>query len=285
MAKWVFARLGMNVQPMTLAAGRSFVAFPVLFVYCGLTRKRSLVLKRKDWVFVGVFGVVALAMLHFSYFKAIQETNVATAVLLQYVAPVLVLVISVLFLRERLTWALPVSVMLSVIGCALTVGAIGGSGLVVSAAGIIWGLVSACFMTVYIVMGKSAAGRIPAFTLATYGLGVAAAFWLVLLGLRGGLGEVWALVQSPRGALAILSISLVSTVVPFALFLRALAVVDATKASVTATLEPALAALGAYLFLGEHLTLLQIAGGLMVLAAIFVIHVPVFRREPLPPAA
>jgi drug/metabolite transporter (DMT)-like permease len=285
MAKWVFERLGIRVQPMTLAAVRSFVAFPLLLAYCALTRRKVLALKARDVPFVALFGVFALAMLHFTYFKAIQETNVATAVLLQYVAPVMVLVISVAFLRERLTWALPLAVALSVVGCALTVGAVGGEGLVVSSAGIWWGLTSACFMTVYIIMGKLAAGRIASWTLATYGLGAAAVFWLVLLGIRGGLSDVWALLQDPKGAMAVLAIAVVSTVVPFALFLRALTVVDATKASVTATLEPAVAALGAFLLLGENLTLLQILGGVLVLVAIFVIHAPVFRREPLPPAA
>jgi drug/metabolite transporter (DMT)-like permease len=77
----------------------------------------------------------------------------------------------------------------------------------------------------------------------------------------------------------------ISTVVPFALFLTALTLVDATKASVTATLEPVVAGLGAYLLLGESLTGLQILGGALVVTAILVIQVPVFRREPLPPAA
>jgi drug/metabolite transporter (DMT)-like permease len=285
MAKWVFVRLGISVQPMTLAAARSFVAFPVLFAYCALTRRRVLRLRRRDVPFVVGFGIFALALLHFSYFKAIQETDVATAILLQYLAPVMVLVISVLFLRERLTWALPAAVLLAVTGCALTVGAIGGKGLTVSTAGLFWGLVSAVFMTVYIVMGKLASGRIGPWTLSTYGLATAAVFWLVLLGARGSLGDVGSLLGNPQGFLAVLSISVISTVVQFALFLTALTVVDATKASVTATLEPVVAGLGAYLLLGESLTGLQILGGALVVTDILVIQAPVFRREPLPPAA
>lgn len=284
MAKWVFERLGLDVQPVTLAAARSFAAFPVLFLYCALTRRRVLILRARDVAFVAVFGVAGLALLHYTYFKAIQETNVATAVLLQYVSPVMVLIVSVLFLKERFTWALPLSVVLSIVGCALTVGAIGGNGLVVSPGGVFWGLVSACFMTVYIIMGKLAAGRVAPFALATYGLGVAAVFWLGYLGVRGGFSAVGVLLGDPRGALAVLAIALLSTVVPFAVFLRALTVVDATKASVTATLEPAVAALGAFLLLGESLTPLQVIGGVLVLAAILTIHAPVFRREPLPPA-
>jgi drug/metabolite transporter (DMT)-like permease len=234
---------------------------------------------------VAVFGVLGLALMHFTYFKAIQETNVATALLLQYTAPVLVLIVSVLFLRERLTWALPLAVVLAMLGCALTVGAVGGAGLVVSTAGIVWGLASAGFMTVYIIMGKLAAGKIASWTLATYGLGVAAAFWLVFLAARGGFGDVGILIGSPKGLIAVLAIAVVSTVVPFAVFLQALTLVDATKASVTAMLEPAVAAIGAYLLLGESLTFVQILGGALLLTAILVIHVPVFKREPLPPAA
>ena len=285
MAKWVFERLGLSVQPLTLAAVRSFVAFPLLFGYCALTRRSVLRLAPRDIPFVASFGVFALALMHFTYFKAIQETNVATALLLQYTAPVLVLIVSVLFLRERLTWALPLSVVLALLGCALTVGVMGGAGLMVSGAGIAWGLASAGFMTVYIIMGKLAVGRIASWTLATYGLGAAALFWAVFLTVRGGFSDVGVLLGSLKGCLAVLAIAVVSTVVPFALFLQALTVVDATKASVTAMLEPAVAALGAYLLLGENLTALQILGGALLLTAILVIHVPVFQREPLPPAA
>jgi hypothetical protein len=65
-------------------------------------------------VLLGI-GIAGLAGVHFTYFKAISLTNVATAILLEYLAPVIVLLVSVIFLHHRFTWALPIGVGLSVI--------------------------------------------------------------------------------------------------------------------------------------------------------------------------
>ena len=198
-----------------------------------------------------------LALVHFTYFKTISLTSVATAILLEYLAPVLILLFSVAFLGERLTWALPAAVAMSVMGCALMVGAIGGTGLVVSPAGISWGLASAVFFAVYTVMGKYATRRWPPWTLLCYGLGAAAVFWLVLL----GPGAVLGVLAEPRRFGAVLFIAVVSTMAPFGAYLTALHHIDATKASITATLEPGIAAIAAFLLLGEALAPLQLLGG------------------------
>lgn len=281
-ATWPIPPLGLDIAPVELAAARATVGFLMLVTYVGFTRRGALRLARpaRDLLFLGAFGVFGLALVHFTYFQAIALTNVATAILLEYLAPVLVLVVSVAALGERFTWSLPVAVGLSVLGCAMVVGAVGGSGLEVSAGGLFWGLASALFFAIYTLTGKYAADRYSAWTLLTYGLGAAMLFWLAYL---GGPGTVLRVVSDPRGAVAVLFIAVVSTVVPFGVFLKALEFIDATKASVTATLEPFIAGLAAWWLLRETLTGLQLAGGLIVVAAILVAQRPMRARPDIPP--
>ncbi len=269
-ADWPIPPLGITIEPTVLSGGRALAAFVVLLVFLLLRERGALACKAKDLPFFAAFGVAGLAMVHYTYFKTISLTDVATAILLEYLAPIIVLVVGVLFLRHKFSWALPAGVALSVTGCALVVGAIGGDGLSVSPEGIAWGLASAVFFAGYSLMGSWASGRYRPYTLLVYGLGFASVFWLVVV----GPARVIALFTSPQSAAAVLFVAVVSTVIPFTAFLAALHHIAPTNATVTSTIEPFIAGLGAFLLFGEALTVTQILGGLLVVAAIIVVQLP-----------
>lgn len=264
-AEWPFPPLGIAVDPVLLSGARALVAFALSLSYLLLRRRSLLRVEVRQLPFLAAFGVFGLALVHFTYFKTISLAGVATAILLEYLAPVFVLVVSVLFLKERVTWALPAVVALSVTGCALMVGAVGGEGLVVSREAVAWGLSSAVFFAGYALMGRYAAGRYSPWTLLTYGLGAATVFWLVVL---GGPSPIASLLADARAAGAVALLALVSTVIPFAAFLKALHLVEATRASVTSTVEPVIAGVTAWFIFGEHLSLLQLAGAVLVIGAV-----------------
>lgn len=274
---WNVPAVGATVDPMALAASRAVVAFVVLLGYLAMRRRSELRIRARDLPFLSVFGIAGLAMMHFAYFKAISLTGVATAILLEYLAPVITLVFAVLFLGERPGWTLPAGIALSVSGCALVVGALGGAGLRVSGAGLAWGLAAAGFFALYSLLGRHAAGRFTPWTLLVYGLGAASVFWLCYLGPARTLAPL----ADPVAAAAVVFIAVVGTIVPFGAFLKALEHIDATKATVTATAEPVIAGIGAFALFGEVLAPTQLLGGVLVLAAIATV-----RRggeTPLPP--
>lgn len=274
-ASWPVAPVGIVVDPATLAGARALCAFALLLVALAIGRRRDLKVARADLWFLGVFGV-GLAMVHFTYFKTISLTNVATAILLEYLAPIFVLFVSVVFMKHRLTWSLPVGVALSVAGSALVVGAIGGTGMVVSPAGIAWGLASAGFFAAYSLMGTMAASRFSPYTTLVWGLGFASLFWLTVL----SPGRVFAAFADPKIAAAIVFVAVMSTIIPFAAFLTALRYIAPTNATVTSTVEPVIAGVGAFFLFNESFTMVQILGGLLVVAAIAVVQLP--QRSPAP---
>lgn len=291
-AKWMFTArtdvpevwrvhpLGISVDPSVLSGGRALAAFVLLLSYLALTQPSALKVKAKDVWFLAAFGVIGMAGVHFTYFKTISLTNVATAILLEYLAPVIVLMVSVLFMGQRLTWTLPAGVLLSVLGCALVVGAAGGGGLQVSRAGIAWGLASALFFATYSLMGTFAAGRFKPWTLLVWGLAFAALFWLVVL----GPAKVIGVFATPATALAVIYVAVMSTIVPFGAFLVALHHIQPTQATVTATLEPVLAGLAAFALFGESLTVTQLLGATLVIVAIIVVQSHGGPEPALPPA-
>ncbi|MDO8964987.1 MAG: DMT family transporter [Coriobacteriia bacterium] len=271
-AAWIIPPLGISVEPPALSGARALAAFVLLAVYLATFRRKDLAVSVRDLPFLAVFGVAGLALVHFTYFKTISITgNPATAILLEYMAPVLVLLVSVLFLGQRFRWSLPIGVALSVAGCALVVGVFGGAGPAIPLEGVLWGLLSAVFFAGYSLIGSVAAKRFTPYTLLVWGLLFAALFWLLVL----GPAPVLALFAEPKTALAVLFIAVVSTIVPFGAFLTALHHIPPTNATVTSTIEPVLAAIGAYLLMGKALSFSQILGGALVLVAIVIIQ----RRE------
>jgi drug/metabolite transporter (DMT)-like permease len=279
-AAWNVQPLGISVDPSVLSGGRALAAFLLLAAYLVITQPKALRVRRADIPFLAVFGVIGMAGVHFTYFKTISLTNVATAILLEYLAPVIVLVVSVMFMGERFTWTLPAGVALSVTGCALVVGAIGGEGLQVSAAGIAWGLTSAVFFATYTLMGTYAVDRFSPWTLLVWALAFATLFWLVVL----GPAKVFGIFSDGATALAVIYVAVMSTIVPFGAFLLALHYIEPTRATVTATLEPVLAGIAAYAIFGESLTTTQLLGAALVLAAIVVVQSNGQSKSVLPPA-
>ena len=275
-ASWPLPPLGLQIAPATLSGARALSSSLILVAFLAVRRPQALRTRPQTIPFLALFGVVGMAGVHFTYFKTISLTSVATAILLQYLAPILVMVVSVLFLGHRFMWTLPVGVALSVGGCALVVGALGDTGLVVSTAGIAWGLAAAVCFAAYSLMGSWATGRVSPETTLAFGLAFAAAFWAIVL----GPAEIVRPFTDWRLAGAITYMAVFSTVIPFSAFLVALEHIPPTNATVTSTIEPVLAGLGAFALFGESFGLLQLVGGLLVIAAIAVVQLP--DPDPLP---
>lgn len=277
-AKWLFSRL--DVDPMALSGARALVSFAILAVCLAVFRPDALRVARRDLPFFAAFGVFGLAMVHYTYFKTISLTGVATAILLEYLAPVLVMGISVAFLGERFSRSLPVAVGFSVVGCGLVAGVLERGVPAVPLAGVAWGLASAVFFALYTLLGKYAAPRFSPWTLLTYGLGAAAPFWLLTIGPV----RVVSLLLRPSTLAAVAFMCVVSTILPFVAYLTALHHIDATKATIVATLEPVLAGVGAFFVLHETLTTLQVLGGACVVVAIGLVQAS-GKGPGVPPAA
>lgn len=266
LARYLFT--GKEVGPLTLTAIRSTLAF--LFLVLGLLvwDRRQLHLPRRDIPQAVLVGVAGLAMANFTYYYTISLTNVATAILLQYMAPILVALASVLFLGERLTWVTLLALALAVGGCFLMVKAYDPTLLRLNLPGLISGLLSACAFAAYTLFTKRAVARIPAWTLLVYAYAFSTLFWWflrppwVLLSAEYSL-RLWAI---------FFLIGSAGTVLPFALYTFGLTYLPATQVSIISTMEPVVAAAAGLLFLGEILDWPQLVGGAVVVTGVVLVQ-------------
>lgn len=269
-ADWLIKPIGVVIEPTILSGARALSATIILGLFLSVFNRSELRLKnpKRDLLFLIPFGALALAGMHFSYFKAIETSNVTTAILLEYLAPVLTLFYGVVILRHKVSWQMPAGVVLSILGCAIVVGAFNKGGLLISNAGLIWGLIAALFFALYSTMGGRASLRYTPFTLLFYGLFFAAIMWLIVLGPR----QVIAAFSSPRVALAIVVIACISTILPFGAYLHALKYISPTHATIAAMIEPVVAALGSWFLFKEPITWSLALGGIIILGAITLIQ-------------
>lgn len=257
-----------DVGPLHLTAIRSTLA--VLFCLVGLLvwDQRQLRLRLKQIPQVALVGVAGLAMANFTYYYTISLTNVATAILLQYMAPILVAIAAVFFLGERLTWMTLVALTLAVGGCLFMVKAYDPSLLRLNLPGLISGLLSACAFAGYTLLTKRAVAQIPSWTLLVYAYAFATLFWWMVT-------PPWLLLShgySLRMWGFFFLIASAGTVLPFALFTFGLTYLPATQVSILSTMEPVVAAGAGLFLLGEVLDWPQLFGGALVVAGVVLVQ-------------
>lgn len=259
------------IDPLILSQARTtfslLVLWPVLMASRGW---RNLKLPAADLGHCLLLGVLGVAASNYLYYFAIQKTNVATAIILQYTAPVWVLLYTVARGLQRATLERVSAVALAVAGCALAIGVVGAGGFRLNAAGVIAALVASFSFAFYNVGGHSILVRYDRWQVLLWTLLFASIFWLVV----NPPWQVAAAHFSGTQWLFLMSFSLISVLVPFALYFAGLQHLEPTRAIVASCLEPVFSIVIAAVALGELMKPIQVLGIVIVLIAIVLIQRP-----------
>jgi drug/metabolite transporter, DME family len=268
-AKFLFNR---GITAFQLVQMRLTLASALLLVMF-LWRKRAyLRVARRDLWSLILLGTVGMASVQFTYLFTISKIQVAAAILLEYLAPVLIAIHAVIFAHQRLTKTLVTALVGATAGCYLVVGGYNLDLLTMNRVGIISGLLSAVSFAAYAVYGEKLMCRYSSWTVLFYSLVCAALVWNVVQPPLGFLGRSY----TPIEWACMLYIAVLGTLIPFWLYTEGINLIRSTRASITATLEPITAGLISYVFLGEVMEYLQLAGGILVVASIVLLQL---RRE------
>lgn len=266
-----------------------FLLIAVLFDRSALRPPRG-----RDAVLIVVLGIVGVAFVQWTYNIALVRLPIGIALLLEYLAPVLVVLWVRFVRREPVHPRVWPAIVLALAGLAL-VGQV-WDGLTLDALGVTMALAAAFCFAAYFLLGEaltsSSAEPLTALRTVVWSFGVGA----ITMNILGGWEDVEAL-GNPASMLgrlsgleipawvAMTSVIVLGTVTPFFLYLASLRDLSSSKASVTAMLEPVVAVVVGWLWFSEALTAVQAIGVLAVLAGIVLAqtarHVP---AEELPPA-
>ncbi len=270
----IFARLayaaGANVPTVLLL--RFLMAIVVLWAVLLLSGRGNLA-----WEAVRhpkrLFGLLALGIIFagnsIAFFTALTYLHTAVVELLLYLYPGIVLLLSAVFLRERLSALKFVALALAISGSALTVGPPGSVALPgVSGASVVLGLMlglgAACIYATYIVLGSRLAAGTPADVTAVVSMtGTALVFVVGTL-----VGDGTQLSLSFNAWAAIGAVALFSTVIATSFFLAGLERLGPSRSAILATVEPVVTLVLATVILHDPPLWFQIIGGALILAAV-----------------
>lgn len=250
-------------------------AFLILLLYVLLRRRESLRTTRAELPWLAAYGVIGFAAVQVGYFIAIARMPISIALIIEFTAPIWI-VIYIRFIRKMhvhsMMW---LSLGLGFLGLLL-VGQV-WRGLTLNGIGMIAAFVDAFALAAYFLLGERLVAQRSTDTLTVWGLGFASLVWAITIPLwsfpthiftqRINLQGIFKNYALP-GWVLILWIIVMGTILPYVLLLSGLRHLSASTSSVIGMLEPVVAGVFAWWWLGEILTSVQLFGGAVVIAGI-----------------
>lgn len=226
-------------------------------------------------LFLGL-GIGSILVFTVCYFTAITIMPLSTAAILLYTSPVWIMLMSVIFFRERINAKKLIALALAFGGCILVSG-ISGGGL--TAAGLLTGLGAGFGYGLYSILGTVALRRYSPYTVTAYTFLIAAAGSLIICHPADMIRKFPA--SGTPGALILFCCltALVTAVIPFLAYTLGLRTVEASKAGIIATIEPMVATLIGITVFSEKLTVFSASGILLILAAVILLNIKPDAKE------
>jgi drug/metabolite transporter (DMT)-like permease len=239
---------------------------------------------RRRWRLLLLYGVMGVAGCQSFYFVAASRLPVGVAILLEFTGPVLVVGWTRFVLRTALPRSAAIGVGIALVGLACVVQV--WSGLRLDLLGVLAGFGAAACQAAFFLAADRASGEIDplvmtavGFAIATVTLALVAPPWHVPW--HELTGDVAFGDHSAPGWLLLTLLVLISTVTAYVMSVAAVHRLSAPIAGAVGYVEAVAAAVFAWLTLGEHLSPVQLAGGVIVLAGAFVAQRSVAPRDPL----
>ena len=264
-----------GLSSLRLTEVRSTGAFIGLALIIALTRPQAFRATRRELLDLAVFGVLGVALVQLFYFLAIHRLDIGVSLLIQYLGPLFVALFAFFVLREHVRGRVWIALGLALVGLSLVVDLWRGVSL--DGLGVLYSLLSAVTFAGYLLLAERAVGKRDAVSLLCFGFFFATIFWAIVqpwwsfpwdvpaksVSLLGHLSDrqlpVWVLM---------LYLVVLGAIVPFFLIVGSMRHISATRAGITAMIEPVVASIVAWAWLGESLNGQTLVGGAVVLVAI-----------------
>jgi DME family drug/metabolite transporter len=273
------ARFGM--PPLALAFWRDLLVAAALFVVLALVARPLLRLERRDLPLFILYGFV-FAVFSALWMASVTLNGAAVATVLVYSSPAFTAMAGWRWWGERLDALRIGAIVLGIAGCVFVSGAYDRAVWQVNPVGITVGVATGVGMTAYNLLGKTSSRRgVNPWTATLYTFGLAAAFllpvqrpdtllWLSRPLAAGSPLHGWREAALGWGTMVLLAAG--PTLGGYGLYTVSLTRLPAATANLIATLEPAMTAGLAFLFLGERLTPSQLLGGGLILVGVVLLR-------------
>ena len=288
---WARGLIDAGWTPGAAVTARVWVAALVLLVPTVLSLRGRWGVLRKNAGMVAAYGLLAVTATQLCYFQAVAVMDVGLALLIEYTAPIAVILWLWLRRGERPSRRSVIGAAIAFVGLVLMLDII--TGAEVNVAGILWALAAMVGAATYFLLSAKADTGLPPIALAGGGL-LLGAVALTVAGLVGILPIAWTTddITYRFGTVPwfvpVLAIGLIATALAYVLGIASTRMLGSRLASFVALSEVVAALLFGWLLLGQLPDLLQALGGALVLVGVVVVKLgeprPAEFVEPIPDA-
>jgi drug/metabolite transporter (DMT)-like permease len=254
--------------PTQVVAVRALSATIFLVIYVLFKNRQLLKINVSDSKYFVGTGIFSIVLFNWCLFSAIEETSISIASILLYTAPAFVTIFSRLLFKEALTTRKILALFITFIGCSFVIGILPNMDEPISLYGVILGLGSGLFYSLYSIFGKFALKKYDSLTVTVYTF----LFATIAVIPFSGLWSVLPLFSGIKVWMYIIGLGFLSTMLPFIFYTKGLNTIESSRASIIATIEPVVASLMGFLIFHEKLNLWQYLGIVMVIAAVVIVQ-------------
>ena len=261
----IFAKIAYSAgtSTYTLLFLRFLTATAFMFILMFL--KKLKMPTKKEIISFLLLGAIGYTGQSFCYFVALNYASSSVVSLLLYTYPALVMIGSVLVLKERITAKKMLSLILALTGAFVIIGAEFKANII----GITLAVLSAVFYSVYILVSSKVVKTGMGIQSSAFIMFGAAVVYGIIILFTG-----FAPPQQTNGYIAVILIAFVSTVLAFWAFFTGMDKTGPSTAALVSTLEPVVTVISSIVFLKEKMTVNIIIGGALVIISLISTVIP-----------
>ena len=276
--QYMFTTVG--ITPEWVVSTRMICSGLLLLVYVQIRHQGIFIIwiNKQDRKDVIIFAIVGVLFTQYTYFAAINYSNAATATVLQYLAPILIVIYMAIRMRQRPTIGETLAVFFALIGTFLLATHGSLQSLTISPKALIFGLLSAVALAFYTVF--------PRRLLETYNT-ILVIGWSMLIGglTMNFVHPFWRIegTWDGTGIFCLIFVIIFGTLIPYLLYLYGVKYIGPTKSSLFASVEPLSSTIVSVIWLHTKLEFLDYLGFIFIVATVFLLSIkPKYKDEEMP---
>jgi drug/metabolite transporter (DMT)-like permease len=264
------------ISAWRLAQVRSISTFIILAAYITWRAPKTLRLTKREIPRLAALGTIGIAAVNGAYFLAISRMHVSIALLIEFTAPVWIVLYLRFVRKKHVPNEMWTAIFLALLGLAFVAQV--WQGLTLDGIGVLAALGAAIALAFFFLAGEGITSQRDIQSVTMWGFGFAALAWSLIMPIWTFPFDVFTVSIPLEGALdghsaygwvLILYVVLIGTVVPYLLTLNGLRNLSASTTSAFGMLEPIFAGAVAWFWFSESWTVIQLIGGVIVIAGIY----------------
>lgn len=286
-AKVILQEVG---DPIRVSQFRATMTALILIIFVALTNRKAFRIDAKEALLLAGYGIVGVAMCQWFYYESISRMPITISLLIEFMAPIFVVLYARFIMKQNVKNTVWLGLALAVLGLALVAQV--WLGFTLNRLGVFFAVLSMMTLIVMYILGDKASGRRDPVSLLMWAFTFSSLFFAVL---RPWSGFPWESLQAQvtpfEGGTDVYpiwpffaSMVILGTLTPYILVINSIRHIGGAGASIMGMTEPPIAAIFAWIVLGEVLTPIQMLGGAVMLVGIVIAQQARQQKdhEPLP---